>query len=43
MAEHRRGDMDIEEQKKTFGRFTKLAGYVIVVVAVVLILLTFRI
>ena len=43
MAEHRRGDMDIESQKKTFARFVRIAGYVVVVVAAVLLLLTFRI
>jgi hypothetical protein len=43
MAEHRRGEMDIETQKKTFARFVKIAGYVVVLVAVVLLLLTFRI
>lgn len=43
MAEHRRGEMDITEQKKTFAGFTKTAVYVVVVVAAILLLLTFRI
>ena len=43
MAEHRRGDMNIDEQKKTFGKFVKIAGSVVVIVAAVLLLLTFRI
>jgi hypothetical protein len=43
MAEHRRGEMDIAEQKKTFAGFTKAAMYVAIVVAAILLLLTFRI
>jgi hypothetical protein len=43
MAEHRHGSMDISEQQKTFGGFVRVAGFTIVVVGVVLLLLTFRI
>ncbi len=43
MAEYRRGEMDIAEQKKTLAGFTKMAAYVAVVVAAILLLLTFRI
>jgi hypothetical protein len=43
MADHERGDMDIEEQKKTFAGFTKLVAYGVVAVVIVLLLLTFRI
>lgn len=43
MAEHERGEMDISEQKKTFAGFTKMVGYGIVAVVIVLLLLTFRI
>jgi hypothetical protein len=43
MAEHRRGEMDIAEQKKTFAGFTKMAVYVVIAVAAILLLLTFRI
>lgn len=43
MAEHRHGSMDISEQQKTFAGFMRVAGVTIVVVAVILLLLTFRI
>lgn len=43
MAEHRRGEMDIAEQKKTFAGFARMAVYVVIVVAAILVLLTFRI
>jgi hypothetical protein len=43
MADHKHGSMDIVEQERTFAGFLKLAGYTIVAVVVVLVLLTFRI
>lgn len=41
-AGHQPGSMDIAEQQRTFAGFTKACTYVIVVVAVILILLSFR-
>lgn len=36
------GSMDITEQQKTFAGFVRLCGYTIIVVAVILVLLSFR-
>jgi hypothetical protein len=43
MADHKHGSMDIAEQEKTFAGFVRVAGVTIVVVAAILVLLTFRI
>ena len=43
MADHKHGSMDIAEQQKTFAGFVRVAGVTIVVVAALLVLLTFRI
>ena len=43
MAEDEHGRMNIDEQKKTYSGFLKVAMGTIVVVAVILLILTFRI
>lgn len=39
MAEHNPGNMDISEQKKTFGKFINVIVYSSVVIALILIFL----
>ena len=43
MADHKRGQMDIAEQERTFAGFLRLAGITIAVVVVILLILTVRI
>lgn len=39
MAEHKHGQMDIEEHEKTFHAFLRISGYVVGVVIFILIFL----
>lgn len=43
MVHHKHGEMDITEQQRTFHGFLRVATIAIGVVAVILLLLTFRI